>query len=69
MTCNLCNEIVLNKRGSNAHINLEKQKIVKKPVIGQSVFSTTYRCKDCGQGWEYEDDKNDLNAGWSKAVL
>jgi hypothetical protein len=64
--CDDCLKIVLHKRGHAGHENLIVDSTDTKKIIGQkSAIITNYKCKNCYTKWEYEDDKNDFNAGWS----
>ena len=65
--CDACSAIVEDRRGKPGHDALEKTGSERRKVTGQAgIHVTSYRCKTCGQRWQYEDDKNDDFAGWRK---
>lgn len=65
--CDACKAIVGGKRSAPGHDALERTGSTPGPkLIGQAKYSfIQYTCKTCGTQWEYENDRNDLNAGWS----
>ena len=65
--CDACKAIVRNKRAAPGHDALKKIGTRRGPeVFAQAKINLVdYACETCGAKWTYEDDKNDLNAGWS----
>ena len=66
--CPLCGAIPRDKRGAPGHDKLYQEGTPTRgrTPIGQAKITIThYRCKVCGTKWQYENDKNDQNAGWS----
>lgn len=66
--CEPCSSIEVDRRGAPGHAALEETGARRgNSPIGQSrVGVTEYVCRTCSQRWEYEDDKNDRHAGWSR---
>jgi hypothetical protein len=66
MSCSMCESIVENKKNIDGHKFLELIDTKKADIVGQNVYFSFYKCSQCGQNWRYENDKNDLNAGWMR---
>ena len=63
--CEPCSGIQQNWRRAPGHAELV-QGTNRKVDRGQGQATITqYRCDRCGTGWEYENNKANLHAGWS----
>lgn len=48
------------------HQHLVADEVESRPYFAQrGVNVYKYHCSICGRNWEYEDDSNDPNSGWS----
>ena len=63
--CDSCAGIQRNWRRAPGHAEL-LQGDNRQERRGHSLVTITrYRCDRCGTAWEYENDKGNLQAGWS----
>ncbi len=64
--CDGCTGIQRNWRRAPGHPELV-QRGNRKEVRGggNEVTVTRYQCDRCGTAWEYENDRQNLHAGWS----
>jgi hypothetical protein len=67
MPCERCASIEQNRRNAKGHDGLQETGEVTgyRPFAQAGVVITHYVCMDCGAKWSYENDKNDMCAGWS----
>ena len=63
--CEACAGIQRNWRKTPGHVELLQGASYKRDRGTGSVTVTRYVCECCGTHWEYENDKNNLHAGWS----
>ena len=63
--CEPCAGIQRNWRKAPGHPELVQGASRKEERAKGTVNVTKYRCDRCGTSWEYENDKNNLHAGWS----
>ncbi len=70
--CSDCTSIQTNTRAEfrhsvlSRHNNLVEDGVESRRYLAQrGVNVYKYHCSACGAHWEYEDDSNDPNTGWS----
>jgi hypothetical protein len=63
--CEACAGIQRNWRRAKGHVELHQGLNRKEPRRHGQVTITEYQCDRCGTNWDYENDKNNLNVGWS----
>jgi filamentous hemagglutinin family protein len=63
--CTPCQGIQRNWRKAPGHAELVQRGNRKEERDTGTVTVTRYVCDRCGTAWEYENDKNDQQAGWS----
>ena len=64
--CASCAGIQRNWRRAPGHAELVQRGNRKEERGGgHAVTVTRYQCDRCGTAWEYENDKQNLHAGWS----
>ncbi|XAH23356.1 hypothetical protein AAFF27_25815 [Xylophilus sp. GW821-FHT01B05] len=63
--CAPCAGIQRNWRRAPGHAELLQGGNRKEERDHGTVTITRYRCDRCGTAWEYENDKTNLQAGWS----
>ncbi len=63
--CEACQGIQRNWRKAPGHPELAQGLNRKEPRRHGQVTITEYQCERCGTHWDYENDKNNLHAGWS----
>ena len=63
--CDACAGIQRNWRRAKGHAELHQGLNRKEPRRHGQVTITEYQCDRCGTHWDYENDKNNLHAGWS----
>jgi hypothetical protein len=63
--CEACAGIQRNWRRAKGHAELAQGLNRKEPRRHGQVTITEYQCERCGTHWDYENDKNNLHAGWS----
>lgn len=63
--CEACAGIQRNWRRAKGHAELHQGLNRKEPRRHGQVTITEYQCDRCGTNWDYENDKNNLHAGWS----
>ncbi|MDM0054068.1 hypothetical protein [Variovorax fucosicus] len=64
--CEKCATIVTGRRHAAGHEDLKETGHSKYNMGQGTVYTRAYTCSTCGTKWEYEDDKNDDGAGWSR---
>ena len=63
--CDACTGIQRNWRKAPGHVELTQGSNYKRERETGTVTITRYVCERCGTNWEYENDKNNMHAGWS----
>jgi len=63
--CESCKGIQRNWRKAPGHAELVQRGNRKEDRKSGTVVITRYQCDRCGTAWEYENDKNNQQAGWS----
>ncbi|MES2977712.1 MAG: hypothetical protein V4731_04755 [Pseudomonadota bacterium] len=63
--CDSCAGIQRNWRKAKGHAELLQGNNRTEQRGRTPVTITEYRCDRCGTAWDYENDKNNLHAGWS----
>ena len=65
--CEPCAGIQRNWRKAPGHAELVQGTNRQERRKQGLVTITSYRCDRCGTAWDYENDKNNQQAGWSLA--
>lgn len=63
--CAPCAGIQRNWRRAPGHVELAQHGNRKEERASGPVTITRYECDRCGTIWDYENDKQNLHAGWS----
>ncbi len=63
--CEACAGIQRNWRRAKGHAELHQGLNRQEARRHGRVTITEYQCDRCGTHWDYENDKNNLHAGWS----
>lgn len=63
--CEPCRGIQRNWRRAPGHAELVQTQNWKEERGGKPVTITRWRCDRCASTWDYENDKNNQQAGWS----
>ena len=63
--CDPCAGIQQNWRRAKGHVELQQHGNRKEARASGQVTVTRYQCDRCGTIWDYENNKQDLHAGWS----
>ena len=63
--CSSCEGIQQNWRRAKGHVELAQHGNRKEERASGQVTVTRYQCDRCGTIWDYENDKQNLHAGWS----
>ncbi len=63
--CTSCAGIQQNWRRAKGHVELQQHGNRKEERASGQVTVTRYQCDRCGTIWDYENDKQNLHAGWS----
>ena len=63
--CGACAGVQRNWRRAPGHPELMQRTNRKEVRETGSVTITRYVCEQCGTVWDYENDKQNLHAGWS----
>ena len=63
--CDSCAGIQRNRRRAPGHVELAQHGNRKEERASGMVTVTRYQCDRCGTIWDYENDKQNLHAGWS----
>lgn len=63
--CDACTGIQRHWRRAPGHPELVQRGNRKEQRGSTEVTVTRYQCDRCGTAWEYENDRQNLHAGWS----
>ena len=63
--CESCSDIQRNWRRAPGHAELLQRANRQQLEKGHLVTITSYVCDRCGTAWEYENNKQNQQAGWS----
>ncbi|WP_354440986.1 hypothetical protein [Ottowia thiooxydans] len=63
--CDSCAGIQLNWRRAPGHAELAQRRNRKEERASGLVTVTRYQCERCATIWDYENDTQNLHAGWS----